>query len=78
MSEIVDFCPQQYLPTIPSVIKDTADFIRRFRDIVDWPSGVLLVAFDVISLSPSIPHDFGLCVLNDVLLDRNLPTKVVN
>ena len=46
--------------------------------IRDLPTDVLLVAFDVMSLYPSIPHDFGLCALSDFHLDRNLHTKVVN
>ena len=66
------------MPTIPSSIKDTDDFIRRIRNITDLPSDVLLVTFDVVSLYPSIPHDFGLCALKDFLLDRNLPNIVVN
>ena len=33
---------------------------------------------DVVSLYPSIPHDFGLCAHKDFLLDRNLPNIVVN
>ena len=33
MSEIVDFFLQPYMPTIPSSIKDTDDFIRRIRNI---------------------------------------------
>ena len=78
MSEIVDFFLQPYMPTIPSSIKDTDDFIRRIRNIIDLPSDVLLVTFDVVSLYPSIPHDFGLCALKDFLLDRNLPNIVVN
>ena len=43
MSEIVDFFLQPYMPTIPSSIKDTDDFIRRIRNIIDLPSDVLLV-----------------------------------
>ena len=49
MSEIVDFFLQPYMPTIPSFIKDTDDFIRRIRNIIDLLSDVLLVAFDVAS-----------------------------
>ena len=78
MSEIVDFFLQPYMPTIPSFIKDTDDFIRRIRNIIDLPSDVLLVTFDVVSLYPSIPHDFHFCAPKDFLLDRNLPTIVVN
>ena len=66
------------MPTIPSSIKDTDDFIRRIRNIIDLHSDVLLVTLDVVSLFPSIPHDFGLCAHNDFLLHRNLPTVVVN
>ena len=66
------------MPTITSSIKDTDDFIRRIRNIIDLPSDVLLVTFDVVSLYPSIQHDFGLCALKDFLLDHNLPNIVVN
>ena len=78
MSEIVDFFLQPYMPTIPSFIKDTDDFIRRIRNIIDLSSDVLLVPLDVMSLNPSIPNYFGLCALEDFLLDRNLLTIVVN
>ena len=37
-----------------------------YRQLNDT-SDVLLVTFDVVSLCPSIPHDFGLCALNDFL-----------
>ena len=77
MSEIVDFFLQPYLPIIPSVIKDTDDFIRRTRNIIDLPSDVLLETFDVMSLCPSIPHDLSLRALNDFPSDSNLQTKVV-
>ena len=50
MSEIVDFFLQPYMPIIPSSIKDTDDFIRRIRNIIDLPSDVLLVTLDVVSL----------------------------
>ena len=78
MSEIVDFFLQPYMPTIPSSIKVTDDFVRRNRNIIDLPSDVLLVTLDVVSLCPSIPHDFGLCALKSFLLDSNLPAIVVN
>ena len=66
------------MPTIPSSIKDTDDFIRRIRNIIDLPSDVLLVTFDVVSLYPSIPVDFGYCALKNFLIHRNLPAIVVN
>ena len=66
------------MPTIHSFIKDTDDYIRRIKNIIDLPSDVLLLALDVVSLCPSIPHDIGLCAHKDFLLDRSLPTMVVN
>ena len=66
------------MPTMPSSIKDTDDLIRRIRNIIDLPSDVLLVTFDVVSLYPSIPLDLGLCAHKDFLLDRSLPDIVVN
>ena len=75
----MDFFPLKYMPTtIPSFIKDTDDFIRRICNIIDLPSDVLFVSLDVVSLCPSIPHDFGLCAPKDYQLDRSLPTIVVN
>ena len=78
MSEIVDFFYQPYKPNIPSSIKDTDDFIRRIRNIIDLLTDVLLVTFDVMSLYPSIPHDFGFCAHEDFPLYRILPAMVVN
>ena len=66
------------MPTIPSFKRDTDDFIRRIRNITDLPSDVPLDTFDVVSLYPSIPHDFVLCALEDFQLDRILPTIVIN
>ena len=66
------------MPTIPSFIKDIDDLVRRIRGIIDLPSDVLLVTFGVMSLCSSIPNHLGLRALNDFLLDRNLPTNVVN
>ena len=66
------------MPTIQSYFNDTDDFIRRIRHIIDLPSDVLLVTFDVVSLCPSIPHDFALCAHKDFLLDRILPAIVEN
>ena len=78
MSEIVDFSLQPYMSIMPSSIKDTDDFIRGIRSTNDLPSDVLLVTLDVVSLCPSIPHDFGHCAHKEFLLDRILPARVVN
>lgn len=78
LSEIVDYFLQPYLPTIPSFIKGTDDFIRRIRDINVIPPGALLVTIGVVALYPSIPHTDGLQALGDFLHECHLPTKVVS
>ena len=78
MSELVDFFLLPCLPNIPYIIKDKEEFTLRIRNIIDLPSDVLLVTFDVMSLHPSIEIDFCLRALNVFLFDSNLPTKVVN
>ena len=77
MSEIVEFFLQPYMPTISSFIKDTDDFIQSIHNI-DFPSVVLLVTLDEVSLYTGIPHNFCLCAQIDFLLVRSLPTKVIN
>ena len=62
---------------MPSFINDTDDSIRGIRNIIDLPSGAILVTFRVISPFPSIPHDFRLRAFNDSLLDRYQPTTGV-
>ena len=46
-----------------SYIKDTGDFLKKFKTVEEIPKGAILVTADVIGLYASIPHDGGLEVL---------------
>ena len=78
LSEIVDHFLQPYVPSIPSFIKDTNDFIQKIRSIGSVPPGALLVTIDVVALYPSIPHNDGLSALRKFLKDRILPDQIIN
>ena len=58
------------LPTIPSSIKDTNDFLQSLRATGPLPPDSLLVTLDVSTLYPSIPHNDGLSALRSFLQDR--------
>ena len=54
-----------------SYIKDTGDFLNKFKELVSVPQNALLVAVDVVALYPSIPHqsDFE-CIVYKVRATR--------
>ena len=76
ISIIVDWFVKPLLPTIPSYIKDTNEFLHRLRGLGQLPANALLVTLDVVALYPSIPHDGGLEALS-CFLRENLFSDVV-
>jgi len=61
LSIFVDHFLKQFVPFIPSHIKDTNDFLRTILSIPSpLPPGALLVTIDVISLYTNIPQDEGI------------------
>ena len=60
ISSVSDFHLKNIVPTIPHILEDTKDFIKRINDIGEIPSGSLLVTFDVVGLYPHIPHEEGI------------------
>jgi hypothetical protein len=78
LSEIVDYFLQPYIPSIPSYIKDTSDFLSKLRTLGSIPSGAFLVTVDVVALYPSIPHSDGLRALKEFLVKKHLPTSIID
>ena len=76
ISIIVDWFLKPLLPTIPSYIKDTNEFLRRLRGLGQLPSNALLVTLDVVALYPSIPHDGGLDALSGFLRENHFSDVV--
>ena len=57
ISSFLDSHLKDIVPTIPHILEDTKDFLKRINDIGEIPSGSLLVTFDVVGLYPHIPHE---------------------
>ena len=59
ISSFLDFHLKNIVPTIPHILEDTKDFLKRINDIGEIPSGSLLVTFDVVRSYPHIPHEYS-------------------
>ena len=71
ISEFLHFYLQPVVKPLPSVIKDTTDFLCLLKDVGDIPGGAIICSMDVVGLYPHIPHDEGLESLRSVLNDYN-------
>ena len=60
ISEFLDFHIQPLVCNVPSVIKDTSDFLQKLESLGHIPSTAILCTIDVIGLYPHIPHGEGL------------------
>ena len=60
ISSLLDFHLKNIVPTIPHILEDTKDFLKRINDIGEIPSGSLLVTFDVVGLYPHTLHEEGI------------------
>jgi hypothetical protein len=56
----VDHYLQPIVKSLPNVIRDTTDFLKRLQDLGDIPEGAILCTMDVVGLYPHIPHLEGL------------------
>ena len=78
ISEFLDHHLQPFMKQGEFYIKDTGDFLEKFRRVAEIRKGVILVASDVVGLYPSIPHDGGFEVLKkqyNKFKDKIVPTK---
>ena len=67
LSDVVDHLIKHLIPSIPSYLRDTFDFLEKIRSIDSLPGDALLVTVDVVALYPSIPHDDGIKCLASFL-----------
>ena len=77
ISSFVDSQLKPLVPSIPSYVKDTNDFLRKLIELDRLPVGAILVAVDVIGLYPHIPHNEGLAAIRTALNkreDHKIPT----
>ena len=66
LSAFIDAHLKPIVPTIPSYIKDTTDFLRKLRT-VSFSRNDILVTVDVKSLYTNIPHMDGIAAAKKVL-----------
>ena len=62
---------ETYCHEIKSYIKDTNDFLKKLRDLPDWPEESIICSIDVVGLYPSIPNEEGLRFIRNVLAKRS-------
>ena len=60
---------------IPSVIKDTTEFLNRLKELGDIPPKATLVTFDIVGFYPNIPHEEGLDAMR-FYFNKRLDPKV--
>jgi hypothetical protein len=69
ISGFVDHYIKQWVPFIPSYLKDTTDFLNKVRHL-QIPPGSLLASVDVSALYTNIPHMEGIQAVRDCLLQH--------
>ena len=65
ISKYVDYHLQPIVTEIPSYVKDTQDFLRKFEKVKDIPQEILLVTLDVKSLYTNIPNNEGIKAIKE-------------
>ena len=60
ISQFVDSHLNPLVPKLPSYIKYTIHFLKKFDDLKELPPGCLLVTLSVSSLYTNIPHNEGI------------------
>ena len=70
VSEFLDMQLKPIMQKSWSYSKNSGNFIREIKNLTDIPEGAILVAADVVSSYPSIPHETGLEALKKALDER--------
>ena len=71
MSEFLDHHLQPVMKGGNYYVKDTNNFLRKFKELGKVPPNAILVTADIVALYSCIPHDTGLKVLHEKLEERN-------
>ena len=66
-SEFLDHHLKPAMQSSWSYIKDSGDFLRKIKQIRNFPENPILVTADVKGLYSSIPHELGLKTLEEAL-----------
>ena len=77
-SSFLDYHLRQIIPTIPNILEDTGNK-SRINALNNIPTNAILVTFDVVRLSPHIPHDQKIGNMGSFLdkrEDKSYPLRV--
>ena len=77
ISKFVDLLIQPLVPSLPSYVQDTTDFIRKIGEIKNLPQDTILATLDVSSLYTNIPNQEGIsaCTAAFSPIRGKTPTK---
>ena len=67
ISEFVDYHINPIVKVLPTVLRDTSDFLRRWEGLGHIPEIAIFGTIDVVGLYPHIPHEDGLESMRKVL-----------
>ena len=70
ISEFLDHHLQPIMRAGKSYLKDTGEFLEKFKNLGNIPSNAILVTTDAVGLYPSIPHNACIQALYDNLEER--------
>ena len=70
MSEFFDRQLKPIMQKSSSYIKDSGDFIRKLKTLIDISEGSILITAEMVGLYPSITHKAGLKALKKALDER--------
>ena len=74
----LDFHLQPLAREVKSYIKDTNDFLEKFRSLQNLPDDIILCTVDVVGLYPNIPQEEGLSALHkrlDLRKEKDVTTS---
>ena len=80
MSEFVDFYLKPMMQYGWSYIRDSNDFINKFKNLKNIPSNSILAAADVVGVDHRIPHELSLNAIKEALENRekkSVPTSYI-
>ena len=63
ISSFLDYHLQPLDQVVKSYIKDTNEFLKKFRFLPKFPDRIILCIMDAVGLYPNIPHEEGLSAL---------------
>ena len=72
ISAFLDLHLKPLVTKVPHILEDKRDVLTRITEIKDFPEDTLFVSFDVVGLYPHIPHEAGIEIMKEFLIQREV------